>query len=440
MKYQAISAPDWLARSAVYQINPRTFSKEGTISAMTQELPALRKLGFSVMYLCPVFEEDASEDRTCWSERQKKYGTENPKNPYRIKNYFTIDSEYGTMEDLREFITVAHKLGMYVLLDLVYLHIGPDASILKRHPEFAEQDPEGNILMSSWHFPILDYTCYGLREYLWCNMVYFISELDVDGFRCDAGDYVPIDFWNEGRRRIRAVKPDAVLINEGNKWDYLLSAFDSTYYTNWHTCLYGVFSGTTSLDELRQKAIPVDFPAGGLLLRSIDDHDTVTDRPSRTEIVAGHDGMEQIEVINYLMDGIPMVYCGNELADSTNINMFANRFHMGRYEATDRSIAAEPASIRRQELMIKLNTLKGESDILRYGETHWLPNSKDDKVISFCRKLGEQSILFIGNAERENVTATIEADISGSVMFFHNASIENTNNVKLEPYGYLVLH
>lgn len=52
--------------------------------------------------------------------------------------------------------------------------------------------------------------------------------------------------------------------------------------------------------------------------------------------VAGHDGMEQIEVINYLLDGIPMVYCGNELADSANHSMFANRFHMGKYEVTDR--------------------------------------------------------------------------------------------------------
>ena len=171
MKYKAICPPEWLSRSAVYQINPRTFSREGTIKAVTDELPRLKELGFRIMYLCPVFEEDNSEDRSFWSARQKKSETDNPKNPYRMNNYFKIDSEYGTEDDLREFIEEAHRLGMRVLLDLVYLHIGPNAPILKRHPEFARQDADGNTVCTDWNFPYLDYNSDGLREYLWCNMI-----------------------------------------------------------------------------------------------------------------------------------------------------------------------------------------------------------------------------------------------------------------------------
>ena len=120
-------APDWFKKSAIYQINPRTFCEEGTIKAVTTELPKLAELGFEIMYLCPIFEEDASEDRSFWSNRQKKSETENPKNPYRMNDYFKIDSEYGTMDDLREFVAEAHKLGLKVFLDLVYFHIGPNA-------------------------------------------------------------------------------------------------------------------------------------------------------------------------------------------------------------------------------------------------------------------------------------------------------------------------
>lgn len=161
MKYKAICPPEWLSRSAVYQINARTFSQEGTIKAVTNELPKLKDLGFRVMYLCPIFEEDDSENREFWSTRQKKSETNNPKNPYRMNNYFRIDSEYGTENDLREFIEEAHRLGMRVLLDLVYLHIGPNAPILKRHPEFARQDRDGNIICTEWNFPYLDYTSDG---------------------------------------------------------------------------------------------------------------------------------------------------------------------------------------------------------------------------------------------------------------------------------------
>ena len=54
------------------------------------------------------------------------------------------------------------------------------------------------------------------------------------------------------------------------------------------------------------------------------------------EKLLGLNGMEQIEVINYLMDGFPMVYCGNEIADMAHLSMFANRFHPGKYEACAR--------------------------------------------------------------------------------------------------------
>ena len=102
MKNKAIEYPDWLARNAVYQINPRTFTKEGTISAITAELEFLKGLGFNIIYLCPIFEEDATTDPKNISPRQKKSKTNNPKNPYRMSDYYFIDSEYGTAEDLKE--------------------------------------------------------------------------------------------------------------------------------------------------------------------------------------------------------------------------------------------------------------------------------------------------------------------------------------------------
>lgn len=97
MKTYAITPPEWLIKLSIYQINPRTFSKEGTLSAVIEKLGFLKNIGFDIIYLCPIFEEDDDEDINHWSERQKKSGTKNPKNPYRIKNYFNIDSKYGSL-------------------------------------------------------------------------------------------------------------------------------------------------------------------------------------------------------------------------------------------------------------------------------------------------------------------------------------------------------
>lgn len=442
MKYKAVCPPEWLSRSAVYQINPRTFSADGTIRAVTNELPKLKELGFRVMYLCPIFEEDDSENRDFWSTRQKKSETNNPKNPYRMNNYFKIDSEYGTEDDLREFIEEAHRLGMKVLLDLVYLHIGPNAPILKRHPEFARQDRDGNIICTEWNFPYLDYTSDGLREYLMCNMIYYLGEMDADGFRCDVGDGVPTDFWVEARRRMKAVKPDSVLINEGSNWNNLLKGFDSSYCFDWHVNLYKAFSGEISAAECRSflERLANEIPSGAKLIFDIDNHDTVTDWPKRTEKVAGHNGMEQIEVINYLLDGIPMVYCGNELADEAYHSLFANRFHMGRFETTDRrGLETLDYSLRRQEIMKGLNALKLESDILCYGSTVWVDNSAPEKLLSFSREYNGKKITFIGNISREKAASEFNAEFGGRVLFSNGAEKISDGTIELEPRGYVVL-
>lgn len=435
----ANAIPAWLRDHAVYQINPRTFSAEGTIAAVTREIPKLYELGFRILYLCPIFEEDPSEDRANWSNRQKASETNNPKNPYRMNDYFKIDEEYGTMDDLSILVAEAHKRDMRVILDLVYLHIGPNAPIIKRCPDFAQHHEDGTIRCTSWHFPYLNFENAGLREYLWCNMAYYIGALDVDGFRCDVGDGVPEDFWQEGRRRIKAIKPDAILINEGTKYEWLASAFDSCYSFSWHEKIYQCISGTNTAADLiaEEKKQLERVPAGGYLLRDMDNHDTVTDWPERAEIRAGHDGMEAIMVLNYCMVGIPMVYCGNELADATYMSMFANRFHMGKFFATDRPALAEtPEGKRRMEVVTALNKLLAEHDGLHGSSIEWIESCRHENVVAFRRKGENRSAVLYCNLSPEEVE--IKTDVTGEVLLSNRAEAEG-DTLHLGIYGYLLL-
>ena len=84
--------------STVYQIFLRTFTNEGTLKAAEKHLPEIKQLGVDIVYLCPFMTEDDGDDKFFWSERQKNCGLENPKNPYRISDYFGVDPEYGTKE------------------------------------------------------------------------------------------------------------------------------------------------------------------------------------------------------------------------------------------------------------------------------------------------------------------------------------------------------
>ena len=115
------------SRLILYQINPRMFTPQGTLRAAKALLPHIASIGVNVVYLFSVCKEDDSEDRAFWSERQKKSNLNNPKNPYRIADYFSVDEEYGGNAQLKEFVEEAHKVGLSVMMDLVYFHCAPDA-------------------------------------------------------------------------------------------------------------------------------------------------------------------------------------------------------------------------------------------------------------------------------------------------------------------------
>lgn len=441
MKNNAIHSPEWLNKNAIYQINPRTFSKEGTIEAITKELPFLKELGFNIIYLCPIFEEDDSSNINNWSSRQIASKTKNPKNMYRINDYFNVDEEYGVIDDLKEMINKAHELNMKVLLDLVYAHIGPNAPIIKKYPEFVKQTPDGSFICTSWNFPELDFRSEGLREYLYCNMVYYIAVIDVDGFRLDVGDKIPIDFWKEARRRIQAIKKDAILINEGSVYENMVIAFDASYCFAWHDMLRNVYCENRSAAKIRElhEELESKIPFHSKLLRDIDNHDTVTDWEVRTEIVATNKGMEQIEVLNYLIDGIPMVYSGNELACTAQLSMFANRFYMGSYEVTDRENKNSEESMRRQKIIKILNAMKSKSNLLCYGKTVWLDTSAPDSVIAFKRILDEDEILFFGNTQNSNIVIDIKCMANDKKCILYNGKHKIKDNMlHLNSYEYVV--
>ena len=435
----AKNTPEWFARSSIYQINPRTFSADGTLRSIRDELPFLAELGFKIIYLCPIFKADDSMEGH--SPRQMASKTGNPKNPYRMNDFFEIDAEYGSMDDLKTLIVEAHRLGLKVMLDLVYLHIGPNADILQKHPEFAMHDEQGKVVLTEWNFPTLNYDNAGLREYLWCNMVYYVGALDVDGFRCDVGDRVPLDFWEEGKRRIRAIKPDAVLLNEGSDWTYLEECFDASYAFKWHSAIYKAIAYGESASIIRKahENMAGKLPTGSILMRDIDTHDTVTDWPMRTEVAAGHEGMELIEALNYAIDGIPMVYCGNELGDTARLSMFANRFYMGEFEVTDRSKKNEPYSIRRQTVIKALNSLRSKYDALCFGSTEWKDTDDNDHILCFERCLGDERIIFVGNASKEDVLTELSVK-QYEVLAESEVTPEITDNkIILKAYGYTIL-
>lgn len=395
---------------SIYQLSLRVFTPEGTLRAAEKMLPMLADLGPKYIQLVALTKADDSEDRTYWSNRQIASGTNNPKNSYRMKDYFHVDEEYGTDEDFRNFIKTAHRLGLKIILDLVYLHCGPEAIFMREHPDFIQRGADGKIkLTGDWAFPRFDYSNDGVREYLWSNMVYWVREFDVDGFRCDVGDAVPLDFWREGVRRAREIKKDFVMINEGKDVSYL-DIFDINYFYDGCFDAVQVAEGMLTAAAFRAKwdACRNMLPAGRQMLHFIDNHDIASDNgEARIEKVIGTAGVDVLLVLDFMLDGVPFVFNGYEVADELKHNMFANRF-FGKDPAINWANIFCEKGQKRYTLLKKLYHLRSEQEALKTTKLNWLENTAPDQVISFCRPSDEKSLFVLVNMTKEPAVFEVE--------------------------------
>ena len=104
-----------LKDQVLYELHIGTFTEEGTYRAAEREFPRLQELGITVLEIMPVNEFGGSFG---WG-----YDGVNLFAPYHL---------YGTPDDLRHMIDAAHRLGLAIVLDVVYNHLGPDGNYLAR--------------------------------------------------------------------------------------------------------------------------------------------------------------------------------------------------------------------------------------------------------------------------------------------------------------------
>lgn len=394
------------SRRVIYQLFLRPFTPEGTLSAAATMLEHIKSLGVDFVYLCPVFWQDDEPLPEHWSDRQNQSGLGNPQNPYRIKDYFHVDPEYGTDGDLRAFVEKAHALGLRVLLDLVYYHCGPTAVFLQDHPDFVVRDENGAVRNGSWHFPELNFQSVGLREYLWENMEYFVREYGVDGYRCDVGDQVPLSFWEEGRRRLEALRPDIFMLNEGTNPAYL-SAFDVNYDFGWAGRLPKVCTGEQSAAQLKAywESVAAKLPEKGLVLRSLDNHDIAHDSGSvRIEDRIGAQAVEACLTLNFTLDGVPFLYNGYEIGDNGLHSIYGNRFY-GKTFLIHWHRALTTAGRERLEFVRGLASLRHSHPALSEGSVTWL--AAGEGALAFLRQGGGQNMVIAVNLRADPASLSL---------------------------------
>ena len=406
--------PEYLKRAVAYQLSLRTFTRDGNFRAAAAMLEHVRSVGVDIVYLTPFVEMDRDMDETGWSPRQKASGFHTPKNPYRIADYDRIDPEYGGDADFKDFNDRAHALGMRVFMDLVYMHCGPSNVIKDRLPDAFQRNQDGSVRVTSFKFPYINFESRGVRKYLVDSMLKWVR-LGCDGFRCDCGDYVPIDFWEEAVAACRAVKPDLSMINEGWEATSLERAFDACYALPWSYTIRdelvrsgfnkGFLNSFGTLDK--PLSARMDFlrdyesklPSDGLTLCFLDNHDTANDDGEdrfdrRLPVEAGNAGF----VLTFLRRGIPMLYNGNEIADNSLNTFFAPVEDVARARKTvDWARALQPAGQKRLAHIRALSRLRHEMPVFADGSQEWVAGGEARGAVAFVRRHDGEAVFVAAN-------------------------------------------
>jgi maltooligosyltrehalose trehalohydrolase len=176
-------------RNVVYEMHVGTFTTAGTWGAARAQLQRLADLGVTTLEIMPLAEFSG---RFGWG--------------YDGVLLFAPFHKYGTPDDVRVFINDAHRLGIAVILDVVYNHLGPVGSVLHEYSDwyFAEHETDwgrGFNLDGQHSEPV--------RAFMRANVRHWIDEYHVDGLRFDAVhsivDRSPEHIVHELTRHARAI-------------------------------------------------------------------------------------------------------------------------------------------------------------------------------------------------------------------------------------------
>ena len=409
--------PDWVRDAVVYNVFPDSFATArrsvagrglergyagavtrshlgGTINGIRENLDHIERLGANCLYLNPIFA----------AGEYHKYDT---------IDYFHIDPCFGTDEDLHALVEDCHARGMRIVLDGVFNHCGPEffafRDLLSRQEEspyagwFYRLDfpvsrplpgeaPGYECFAYEGRMPKLDTSNPEAREYLCRVGEHWLREYDVDGWRLDVADEVDDGFWREFRRRVKAVKPDALLIGEvwsdarhwlaGDMFDsvmnYEFRRHCRAFFAEGSLDASG-FAGRCSDMLMRQKR-----QLAPALLNILDSHDV-----SRFLTLCGGDErrLRLAVLFMFCFPGMPCIFYGDELGIAGETESeYRRAMPWAREECSLHGFYRRAALLRH------------EQPALRRGGFELLQAEPGSGLLIFRRSLGAESVTVCLNA------------------------------------------
>ncbi len=324
-------SPEWFKTAVLYEIFVRSFRDSngdgiGDLKGITESLDYLQKLGVNTLWLTPIFSSPSYHG-------------------YDVSNYYSINPEFGSKEDLIQLVNAAHERHMYILLDYVASHTS------SRHPFFVDalKNPtsqyadfylwkdESHSTYQSYQghnsMPTINHASEKANRYFldvakyWMDLNQDGDYTDgIDGWRCDYAMGTPEAFWRSMRSELKTLNPNVLLLGEvwvkepSGQVGYFTDAFDAQFDFPLYFTLEGdpaisqdgLISGKSlvSLATDRIKAGEAVFDPESILVRFLNNHDM-----DRTASETGSDPARDRlgALLIATLNGVPMIYYGEEI-------------------------------------------------------------------------------------------------------------------------------
>ena len=488
--------PDWAKGATIYQIFPDRFYKSGdcdltgkltpytvhrswgeevewkptedgkvlnndfyggNFKGITEKLDYIASLGVNLIYLNPISKSFSSHR-------------------YDTGDYKTPDPMLGTEEDFAELCRQAHKRGIRVILDGVYSHTGSNSPYFNREGQFdsvgaynSTESPYSSWFTfynwpdsynSWWNFdtlPTVNKMDPAFLDYIITGQDSVVAHwlmLGADGFRLDVADELPDEFIQLLRRRVKDIKPDALLLGEvwedasakvayGRRRSYFTAGeLDSVMNYPFRTAIIDYVRGRDGGKGLKEavmaivenyppEVVPCNMNLLGthdtprILTALVDDFNGTREemskrRLSRHQFDIAYDRLLMASFLQYTLPGSPSLYYGDEAGMEGGKDPFNRRTYPWGYE-----------NMEFVEHFKRLGRLRREHPAFRYGDIQFF--QAGDRHVGFTRSYEGRTYRVYCNRDADPWQIPASRLVAG-----YNLQIVAPDWLTLGPRGYCI--
>ena len=380
-------------QNVIYQLDLYNFTSQGTLAAAQARLDYLKDLGIDIIWLMPIHPRGVTG-------RIGSLGS-----PYAPRDYHAVNSDFGTMADLRAFVNAAHDRGMQVWLDWVANHTAKDNVWITEHRDYynstlTSPNGYGDVYQ-------LDYSKEATQLAMIEAMQYWIDQADIDGYRCDyiSSNTIPTSFWTRAIEALKEYKPGKTItmMGEGDMANsvqrLLVCGWDYDYAWNFQSALVNNKSNPAGvLSQCRNLVGDLRFTNMSRMVY-LTNHDQNYNSTMNNQY---GNNVYAFTVLTFTLYGMPLLYNGQE----TGYLLTRKLDYFNRTPINWNTVDS-----KMQNTVKALTALKHSCDALidngdRASEIQFMTTGNNN-VIAYQRSHYQQKCLVVLNLGTSQVTTTV---------------------------------